>query len=680
MDSAVRTRRARFGAFDVDLRSGELHKQGIRLKLQEQPFQILALLLERAGDVVTREELRQKLWPGDTFVDFDTGLNSAIKKLRDVLCDSAEEPRYIETLPRRGYRFITPVIHPPVASQLSPSEMPANGIQFDGQAMLRTDSGGTSVSSATSSPSLSDSAAKFVPLSPSASFPLPSETLPTTRRPQVRVGLALAIVLAAVALSAIFLLSRRAATYNLTAPIRSVAVLPLENLTGDPSQEYFADGMTDVLITELAQVRGLKVISRTSVMHYKGGRKTLPEIARELGVDAVVEGTVARSGADVKITAQLIRASTDTHLWAASFAGPRQDVPSLQSQVVREVTGQISGQLVPAGNEAGSKTIVNGEAYDAYLKGVYFFNQESPDGVRTAIRYFEEAVEKDHKFAAAYCRLAACYGLLSSLSEIPAGEAYAREKEAAQKAVALDANLYEVHTELAWIAALDWDWASAETEYKRAIQINPNSAGAHIGYYYLLLILGRSEESGREQRAAKVLDPLSLDTLTTTIADSYYRRQYYEGLTETRRAIALYPEASVLHVLLSNFYAAQGNNQPAAEEILLAEETGGASAERLAALRAALAAAGAKGLRRKRIELNEKLAGKQSINAYDLAIDCAAVGDGDQAIGWLEKALRARDSKIRLIAVEPIFDSLRADPRFARFLLQMGLPEALKFH
>jgi tetratricopeptide (TPR) repeat protein len=328
----------------------------------------------------------------------------------------------------------------------------------------------------------------------------------------------------------------------------------------------------------------------------------------------------------------------------------------------------------------GSKTTVNAEAYDAYLKGVYFSNQESPDGVRTAIRYFEEAVEKDHKFAAAYCRLAACYALLSSLSEIPAGEAYARGKEALQKAVALDANLYEAHTNLAWIAALDWDWARAETEYQRSIQINPNSADAHIGYYYLLLILRRPEEAGREKRAAKVLDPLSLDTLTTTIADSYYRRQYDEGLTETRSAIALYPQVSVLHVLLSNFYAAQGNDQLAAEEILLAEETGGASAERLAALRAALAAAGAKGLRRKRIELNEKLAGKQSINAYDLAIDCAAVGDGDQAIVWLEKALRARDSKIRLIGVEPIFDSLRADQRFARLLLQMGLPAALKLN
>jgi TolB-like protein/DNA-binding winged helix-turn-helix (wHTH) protein len=674
MDPCARTRGARFGAFDVDLRSGELHKQGIRLKLQEQPFQILALLLERAGDVVTREELRQKLWPGDTFVDFDTGLNSAIKKLRDVLCDSAEEPRYIETLPRRGYRFIAPVIHPPIASQLSPSEMAANGIQFDGHAKQGTDSGGTSVSSATSSPT------KFVPPGLSESFPLLSRTLPTARRRQVRVGLALAIVLAAVALSAVFLVSRRSATHNVPAPIRSIAVLPLENLTGDPSQEYFADGMTDVLITELAQVRGLQVISRTSVMHYKGGRKTLPEIARELGVEAVVEGAVASSGEDVKITAQLIRASTDTHLWAASFVGPRQDVASLQSQVAKELTGQIGGQLVPAANEAGSKTTVNAGAYDAYLKGVYFLHQGNPEGVRTAIRYFEEAVEKDHKFAAAYSRLAACYAVLSSLSEIPAGEAYAREREAAQKAITLEPNLSEAHTELAWVATLDWDWARAETEYKRAIQINPNSADAHIGYYFLLLILGRSEESRREQRAAQVLDPLSLNTLMATIADSYYRRQYDQGLTETRSAIALYPQFSAFHVLLSNFYAAQGNDQPAAEEILLAEETGGASAERLAALRAALRAARAKGLRRKRIELNEKLADKQSINAYDLAIDCAAVGDGDQAIFWLEKALRARDSKVRLIAVEPIFDSLRADPRFARLLLQMGLPDALKFH
>src|SRR6266568_226055 len=445
------------------------------------------------------------------------------------------------------------------------------------------------------------------------------------RRMAARAALALMLVLTLAAGLTWFMrarTNRKPASAN--GDLRSLAVLPLENLTGDPSQEYFADGMTDALITELAQVRGLKVISRTSVMHYKGARKTLPEIARELGVEAVVEGTVSRSGDAVKIT-------------------------------------------------AGSKPTINPEAYEAYLKGVYFLDKQSSDGVRTAIRYFQGAVEKDHNFAAAYSRLASCYAFLSGMSEIPYGEAYARGKEAAQKAAALDDNLDRAHTALAWIAVLDWDWPRAENEYKRAIQINPNSANAHVGYFYLLLILGKLEESTQEEQAAKVLDPLSLDTLMMSISNSYYRRQYDDGLIKARSAIERYPQVSVFHVLLSNFYAAQGKEKPAAKEILLAEETSGASPERLAALRGALQAVGPKGLRRKRIELNEKLAGKQFMNAYDIAIDSAVVGDSEQAIGWLEKALQARDSKIPLIAVEPVFDRLRSDPRFADLLRQMRL-------
>ena len=347
--------------------------------------------------------------------------------------------------------------------------------------------------------------------------------------------------------------------------------------------------MTDALITELAQVQGLKVISPTSVMHYKGARKRLPEIARELGVDAVVEGTVKRSGDEVKVTAQLIRASTDTHLWAASYVRARQDVLRLQAEIAQGLTHQINDQLVPVKDKAESKPTVNPEAYDAYLKGVYFQNKESPDGARTAIRYFQAAIEKDRNFAAAYSRLAASYASLCSMSEMSPREAHAAEKEAAQKAVRLDDNLDRGHAALAWVAVSDWDWTRAEAEYKRAIQLNPNSTNAHIGYSHLLMILGRSEESAREERAANVLDPFSLDTLIVSITNYYHRRQYEEGLSNARTAIERYPRVFMFHVLLSNFYAAQCNDELSAKEILLAEESGGASPERLAALRAALA-------------------------------------------------------------------------------------------
>jgi TolB-like protein/DNA-binding winged helix-turn-helix (wHTH) protein len=662
MEPAARTRWTRFGAFDVDLCSGEVHKQGIRLKLQDQPFQVLALLLERAGEVVTREELRQRLWPGDTFVDFDCGLNSAIKKLRDVLADSPDKPRYIETLPRRGYRFIAPVSNMPVAFPLKTS-------------FPRTEASQSDISNGTPPSGHFDSKDQFVAPSPTESFPLPPQTSANTQRRQLRVGLALGVTLAILALGAMFLARPYWASRNLPAPIRSVAVLPLENLTGDPSQEYFADGMTDALITELAQVRGLKIISRTSVMHYKGATKTLPEIARELGVDAVVEGTVARSGDEVKITAQLIRASTDAHLWAASYTRPSKDVPRLQADVAREVIHQISDQLIPVENKTRSKPPVNPEAYDAYLKGAYYLNKQSPDGTRTAIGYFQRAVEQDSNFAAAYSGLAACYVSLSVMSEISSGEAYTRGKEAAQKAVSLDDNLDQAHSSLAWIAVLDWDWTKAETEYRRAIQINPNSTNAHTGYFFLLLILGKSKESAQEERAIEALDPLSVHALTTAIFSSYYKRQYDAGLSKARSAIDLYPQVPAFHIFLSNFYSAQGQDKLSGKEILLAEETGAAPHERLAALKAALEEDGPLGLRRKRIQLNKRGTGEQSANAYDIAIDCAAVGDRDQAIVWLKKALEARDSKVQLISVEPIFDDLRSDPRFISLLRQMGLPQ-----
>jgi len=481
--------------------------------------------------------------------------------------------------------------------------------------------------------------------------------------------------IAVLAVAATIYLTTRSRAWNTPSKINSLAVLPLENLTGDPSQDYFVDGMTDALITEFAQVQGLKVISRTSAMHYRGTRKTLPEIARELNVDAVVEGTVARSGDQVKITAQLIRASTDTHLWAGSYARVQSDILPLPAEVAREVTRQISGQLVPVESKAESQRQVNPEAYEAYLKGLFFWNKESPEGTRTAIRYFQAAIEKDRNFAAAYSRLASCYASLAFMSEMSSSDAYPAAKEAVAKAVALDDSLDHEHTALAWIAMSDWDWATAETEYKRALQLNPNSVNAHVGYFYLFLILGKLEDAAREERAAIASDPLSIHTLSVSLSNAYHQRQYDDGIVKARTAIELYPQVSVFHVLLSNFYSAQGKDRLSAEEILLSEETGGASPERLAALRAALDSAGPMGLRRKRIELNKKPVARQSMNAYDIAIDCAAVGDGDQAIVWLEKALRAHDSKISLIGVEPIFDGIRSDPRFVALLRQMGLDQ-----
>jgi len=646
MESTDRHRKTRFGAFEVDLRSGEVHKHGIRLKLQDQPFRVLALLLERPGDVVTRDELRQKLWPADTFVDFDTGLNSAIKKLRDVLCDSAEGPRYIETLPRRGYRFIGEI----------KNGVPERSVDV---------------------PSKADGAPEFpaVASSVASSAAIANSRFPFGRILKLSAGLAIcfAVLLTVALRTGAWRKSRLGAT-----PVRvqSIAVLPLENLSGDPAQEYFADGMTDALITKLAGIKSLRVISRTSTMLYKGKSKTLPEIARELNVDAVVEGTVAQSNDHIKISAQLIYAPTDSHLWSASFSGPKRDILELEDKVAADITTQIRNNLNLPEREGPRKPwTTNPEAYDAYLRGTHALNSQTPDDIRMAIHYFQEAIEEDQGFAVAYARLSFAYSLLSTLSEMPSAETYQPAKLAAQKALALDNSLDQAHAAVAYVHVYyEWDWEGAEAEYKRTLQLNPNSAVAHIAYSSMLQILGRTSESLEEERAAKMLDPLSVNSLSYSAMNSYFRRDYDKGLAQAREAQSLYPAISAFHTYLSDFYGAKGQDKLAAEEILLNEELGGASPERLAALKASNEAAGIRGLRLRRIELNKKAAGKKSSNAYDIAIDCAAVGNTDEALVWLERAFQVRDSKMPLIGVEPIFDELRSNRRFTQLLHQMRLP------
>jgi TolB-like protein/DNA-binding winged helix-turn-helix (wHTH) protein len=636
----------RFGAFEINLQSGELRKNGMRLRLSGQPFQVLAVLVERPGEMVTREELQSKLWPADTFVDFEHGLNNAVARIREVLDDSPDTPRYVETIPRRGYRFIADVS----------SSVAARGGQ-------------------TSSPTGSGEDAGLPAVAP----PTPSGAEPARSRlslgKNVKLflagGLCLAVLLPVALKISSWRKSRRGDT---PAQIQSIAVLPLENLSGDPSQEYFADGMTDALITKLAGIRGLRVISRTSTMLYKGKRKNLSDIARELDVDGVVEGTVARSNDQVRITAQLIYAPRDSHLWSASFTGSMRDVLELEDKVAGDIANQIGDNLGQRERDGLRKPrTTNLEAYDAYLKGVYSLNKQTPDDVSAAIRYFREAIEKDQEFAMAYARLSLSYEALSQTSEMPSAETYKPAKLAAQKAVALDDNLDQAHEVVAGIAAYyEWDWDKAEAEYKRAIQLNPNSATAHIAYSYLLQILGRSRESLEEERASKILDPVSLNALSISATNSYFRRQYDEGIVQARAAVALYP-ISNFHVLLSNFYTAKGQDQQSAKEILLAEESGGTTEEWMAALKKANEVGGLKGLRRKRIELNKKAARMAPSHAYDIAIDCAAVGDTEEALVWLERAFQARDIKVYLVGVEPIFDGLRSNPRFIHLVRQLGL-------
>src|ERR1700675_1300158 len=447
MGPAVPPPRAiRFGLFELNVRSGELRKQGRKIRLQGQPVHILICLLENPGELVTREELHRRLWPADTYVNFEHGLNAAVKRLRRALNDSADNPRFVETLPRRGYRFLAPVEsvradeYVPVVAEIPPAK--------------------------------SDSVSEEPPAAEDHHRVAPQWLLAWKK-----LGIALLLVFA---ILTVWMLRPK----NSPSPvIRSLAVLPLENLSGDPAQDYFSDGMTDELITELGQISELRVISRTSVMTYKGARKSLPQIARELNVEAVVEGTVLRSGEQVRITAQLIQAPADKHLWGQSYVGDVRETLALQRQVARAIAEEIRIELTPHERDVlkNVKT-VNAEAYEAYLTGRYFWNKRTGDGLKRAVDYFKQAIEKDPNYAQAYTGLADSFALLGDweYGVLAPTEAYPQAKAAATKALELDSNLGEAHISLAFsLDGFDWDFASAEREFRRGIELNPGYATVH---------------------------------------------------------------------------------------------------------------------------------------------------------------------------------------------------------
>jgi TolB-like protein/DNA-binding winged helix-turn-helix (wHTH) protein/Flp pilus assembly protein TadD len=631
--------RLRFGVFEVDLRAAELTKRGLRVRLQEQPFRVLAMLLEKPGELVTREELREKLW-GPTVVDFDHGLNKAINKIRDALGDSAENPRFVETVASRGYRFLADVTPIDTAT--------------DRQAVPETDG----VIPPTDSSRVESANVGVLP----KQAPVP--------RAWIGVGLALALVLAA-SLSWLFYSQSQSSPR-----IRSLAVLPMESLSGDASQDYFTDGMTDALIADLGQISALRVISRTSVMTYKGVRKRLPEIARELNVEAVVEGTVMRSGERVRITAQLIKVPDERHLWAQSYEGELQDTLALQNSVARAIAEQIQVTLNPREEAALKKSKeVNPGAYEAYLKGRYFWNKRSGEGLRKAIDYFSHAIEVDPDYARAYSGLADSYALSGDWEYgiLSPQDAFDKAKTAATKALVLDDNLSEAHTSLAFIQDLyDWDWASADKEYKRALALNPNYATAHHWYAWHLIVVGRNNEGIAELKKAESLDPLSL-IISADLADALcVAHRYDESMQQSRKTIEMDPHFAVAHYQLGQALEQKHRHDEAIAEFSRAIELSGGNTTFESNLANAYAASGRKEEATKIVEQLESRQGQGSSTDASIALIYVGLGDTDQAIIWLTKAYQARFNPS--ILVRPAFDPLRSDPRFRDLLQRIGLP------
>jgi TolB-like protein/DNA-binding winged helix-turn-helix (wHTH) protein/Flp pilus assembly protein TadD len=633
----------RFGTYEVSLRSGEVRKAGLRIKVQQQPTKLLEILLEHPGEVVTREELRSRVWPNESFGDFDQALNIAIGKLRSALGDSADSPRFIETLPKRGYRFIAEVS------------------VLDTDARLRTPASLAAGPPATESgQTLQGSGLAAAP----KGRPWP------TRVAIVAVAL---IIIVSLSILSIWLFRSHGPA---PAGIRSIAVLPLENLSGDASQNYFADGMTDELITDLAQISALRVISRTSVMVYKGARKPLPQIARELNVDAVVEGTVLRSGDQVRITAQLIEASTDKHLWSQSYEGELRDTLALQNSVASAIADQIRINLTPR-EQAALKNIkvVNPEAYESYLKGRYFWNKRTADGLKVALAYFKEAIEEDPKYAQAYSGLADTYALSGDwqYAVMPPKEAFPQAKAAAIKALELDSSLGEAHNSLAFVLdGFDWDLDAGGKEFQRAIELNPGYATAHHWYAWHLSLLGRFNEAITEMRKAESLDPLSL-IINADLAELLgLAHSYDESIRQSRKTIEMDPNFALAHNQLAQAYLQKHMYDEAAAELQKAVELSGHSPTCIANLARAYVASGKRSEAVKLLDDLKKRSNPGYSNAAEIAMIYASLGNTDQAMTWLEKGYEERFNPGVLL--RPGFDPLRSDSRFQNLLHRVGLP------
>ena len=563
----------RFGVYEADLRAGELRKQGLRLRLPEQPFQLLAILLEHPGQVVTREELQKRLWPDGTFVDFEQGLNAAVKRLREVLGDSAESPRFIETLARRGYRFIE---------------------------------------SLTASPGR----------------------------------------------------------------IESLAVLPLENLSRDPEQEYFAEGMTEALINNLAKIGALRVVSRTTAMHYKGVHRPLRELAQELHVDGIVEGTVQRSGKRLRISAQLLHAPTDTHLWAESYDRDLRDVLALQSEVAQAIAREIRIKLTPVDQARFAEARpVDPEAYEAYLKGRYHWNRRSGEGLKKGLQYFQQAVAKDPNYAAAYLGLADCLSVLGWTGFVAPDEGCGKAGGLIVQALEIDRGSGEAHASLGFATMLyDYDFTTAEREFERSIELSPRYATAHQWFGLYLALMARFEEGYTELKRAVRLDPHSLMIRVTLGFVCWCGRRYDEAIEQFEKVLETDPNFLWAHCDMGFTFADHSMYERAIAAGRKAVELSQAAPTFVALLGDEYAVAGQLGEAKKILKQLQELSKQQYVTSYVVARIYAAVGETDEALRWLETAYQERAAWMVILKVDPRFDHMRSDPRFLELMRRMNFP------
>jgi len=633
------------------------------------------MLLLRPGQAVTREELRKTLWPSDTFVDFDHSLNSAVMRLREALGDSAERPRFVETLPKRGYRFLAPVT--PVSTDTqSPTENPRSSKASEAAAaeIQVVDAGNVAKPTLVLAPSItSTETPQAAPVSTSAPAPLQPAIETKSRANRLVVGTVLLILIVAV----IGVVAWRQLRAGRGERIESLVVLPIENLTGDSNQDYLADGITDELTADLAKIRSLRVISRTSAMSYKGTRKPLPDIAHDLKVDAVVEGTLRRSGNRIRITAELIQASSDRHLWVETYDTQIQDILATESDVVRAIAKEIRVKFTPEQQRQLAARAMGAAPYETYLKGRYYWNQRTADGMKRAIGYFEQAIQQDPNSALAYAGLADAYDIMASaiIEAVPTKDAYPKAKEAALRAVQLDDSLAEAHTSLATMSFnYDWNWPAAERELKRALEIDPNYATAHQRYSIYLMAMGRTDESLTEMTRAHTLDPLSVSINFSLGWRLFFAHRYDDAIAQLRATLEMDPNFALAHRVLGQVYEQKGQLSDAILELQTAARLSSDSPLVLGALGHAYAHAGR---RRDAEQVLQHMLAKNSeryVSPIHIAEVYAGLGDRESTFQWLDKALQDRSNGLVFLKVDPGFDILRSDPAFLEVLRKVGLP------
>ncbi|HTS11770.1 MAG TPA: winged helix-turn-helix domain-containing protein [Candidatus Limnocylindrales bacterium] len=636
----------RFGPYELRSRTRELYKHGVKLKLRPQSYRVLQVLVERAGDMVTREELAKVLWPEQAFVDFEHGLNNSIKDLRRVLSDSANEPRIIETLPRLGYRIIVPVSAAEAATAPDSAVPPKDGADREA---IEEQAG---------------EASRF------------SWRISAWRWPQFAALMILAVL--AVAGYAKW----RGSHFRTSRPSGHVmlAVLPFENLTGDPNQEYFSDGLTEEMITQLGRVdpEKLGLIARTSVMHYKQSRERLDQIGRELGVQYVLEGSFRREADRVRVNAELIEVKGQTHLWGREYDRDATSLLSLQAEIAAETADEIhvalGGSKQAAAPVKTSMTPEQFEAYDLYLKGMYFWSRRSAaTDLLQGADYFQQAIGKDPNSAPAYAALANSYALIGGYSDIPQGDLISKARAAALRALQIDEKLPEAHAALALIVQnYDWDWQTAEKEYKRAIELNPNYATAHHWYAEHLGLRGRFQEALAESERARQLDPLSLIVAADKGALLYYSRQYDRSIEQFRAVLEMDPGLPRAGMVVYA-YVQKGRYQDALDLLEARRRAFGEASWYWGQAALIYGRSGQRKKARYALAQLERLSRQRQLDPDMRLLAHLGMGDRDESLAWLDKACAQHSNMVTTMRVEPAFDFLRGDPRFQKMLERVRL-------